>query len=187
MKQNTMIRQLPKLTLRAKILSVVFALAAAVALPQILHVAGRALGVGTALGEIWLPMHLPILLVGLLAGPAVGGLAGVFAPMLSFLLSGMPVVAALPFMCIELCAYGFCTGALRSMRVPVAVKLLAAQLLGRGVRTLAILLASVGGHTALTAGSVWTAVKAGLPGLALQWILIPLAVWVIEKLQANEK
>lgn len=186
MRQVALMRQVPKISLRARMVAALCALVGAVALPQIFHVAGRALGVGTALGELWLPMHLPILLAGLLTGPAVGAVSGLLAPLISFVLSGMPGVAVLPFMCIELCAYGLCAGALRAVKLPVVVKLLIAQLAGRAARFLAILLASVGGHTALGAASTWIAIKAGLPGLALQWILIPVAVLIVERMQKNE-
>ena len=187
MKATTPTRSLPRLSLRAKVLAVLFALTAAVALPQICHVAGKAFGLGTSIGEMLLPIHLPILLAALLAGPAVGGIAGLAAPLISFLLSGMPAVTALPFMCIELAAYGLAAGALRAVKLPVIVKLLIAQLAGRALRWLCILVAAAGGHTALAASSVWTAIGTGLVGLALQWTLIPLAVFAVEKLQKHEK
>lgn len=186
MKLSTLTRELPRLSLRAKALALLFALSAAVALPQICHVAGAALGLGTGLGEMLLPMHLPILLAALLAGPTIGGIAGLTAPLISFLLSGMPVVAALPFMCIELALYGLVAGALRGIRLPVIAKLLIAQLAGRTLRWLCILIASAGGHTALAASSVWTSIGKGWIGLALQWVLIPLAVFAVEKLQRHE-
>lgn len=187
MKQMTMIREMPRLSLRAKLLATVSALAAAVALPQICHVTGAALGVGTGIGEMLLPMHLPILLVGLLAGPTVGAVAGLLAPLVSFLLSGMPLVTALPFMCIELAVYGLCTGALRAVKLPVVLKVIAAQFMGRLARLFAILIAGAGGHTALSANSVWQAVKTGWIGLAIQLILIPVMALIVEKLQKNEE
>ena len=187
MKQLIMTREMPRLSLRAKILATVTALVAAVALPQICHVAGAALGVGTGIGEMLLPMHLPILLVGLLAGPTVGAVAGLLAPLVSFMLSGMPLVNALPFMCIELAVYGLCTGALRSVKLPTVLKVIAAQLVGRTVRFFAMMIAAAGGHTALSAVSVWQSVKTGWVGLAIQLILIPIVALIVEKAQNNEK
>ena len=42
------------------------AVAVAVVLPQLCHLLGGQLGVGTSLGEMLLPMHLPVMLAGLL-------------------------------------------------------------------------------------------------------------------------
>lgn len=101
---------LPRLSVSVKAAATVLAIVAAVALPQLFHVIGAVSGRGTALGVAFLPMHLPIIFVGLIAGPAVGAIAGAAAPLASFLLSGMPMLAVLPFMMIELCAYGFVAG-----------------------------------------------------------------------------
>ena len=93
---------LPRLSLSVKAAATVLAIVAAVALPQLFHVIGAVSGQGTALGVAFLPMHLPIIFIGLIAGPAVGTIAGAAAPLMSFLLSGMPMLAMLPFMMIEL-------------------------------------------------------------------------------------
>ena len=101
---NTMIlrtMEKPRLSVKVQTLAAIAAVAGAVALPQIFHALGAAFGAGTALGETFLPMHLPILLVGLLAGPYAGAAAGLFGPLVSFALSGMPGIAMLPFMMLE--------------------------------------------------------------------------------------
>lgn len=87
-------------------------------LPQLFHVIGAVSGQGTMLGVAFLPMHLPIIFVGLIAGPAVGAIAGAAAPLVSFLLSGMPMLAMLPLMMVELCAYGTVAGLLRGIKLP---------------------------------------------------------------------
>ena len=93
---------LPRLSLTVKAAATVLAIVAAVALPQLFHVIGAVSGQGTMLGVAFLPMHLPIIFVGLIAGPAVGAIAGAAAPLVSFLLSGMPMLAMLPLMmCIR--------------------------------------------------------------------------------------
>ena len=74
---STLVRTKPKVSVKVQTLATVGALAAAVALPQVFHAVGAVSGLGTALGETFLPMHLPILLVGLTAGPAVGAISGV--------------------------------------------------------------------------------------------------------------
>ena len=62
---------LPRLSVSVKAAATVLAIVAAVALPQLFHVIGAVSGRGTALGVAFLPMHLPIIFVGLIAGPAV--------------------------------------------------------------------------------------------------------------------
>ncbi len=72
---NTMIlktMEKPRLSVKVQTLAAIAAVAGAVAVLQIFHALGAAFGAGTALGETFLPMHLPILLVGLLAGPYEG-------------------------------------------------------------------------------------------------------------------
>ena len=197
-------RPLP--SVRVQSLATALAVAAAVALPQAFHLAGAALGVGAGLGQALLPMHLPVLLVGLLAGPFAGAATGAFAPLLSFALTGMPVVAMVPFMVLELAAYGLFAGLLRGSRlcasVPVPASdadasgvrggsitpwrwlaaLLAAQVAGRVVRAVAVLVAvGVFGNAQVAVSSIWTSVADGLPGLVLQWVLVPAVLALVER------
>ena len=130
-------RELPSVKVQA--LATLAAIVGAVAIPQIFHVVGAISGMGTGLGEAFLPMHLPIILVGLLAGPYAGAIAGAFGPLVSFALSGMPGLAMLPFMVIELAAYGLIAGLLRTANMPTIAKVLLVQVGGRVVRAAAIL------------------------------------------------
>ncbi len=170
-----------KKTIGARLLVVLVTLVAAVLLPQICHLLGRASGVGSALGEMLLPMHLPILLAGALAGPFVGGVAGVMAPLVSFVLTGMPGAALLPFMVIELGVYGLCAGALSRTKLPTVAQLVAAQFAGRVMRALAIVVAVYGfSYTAVPVAIIWNSVRVGLIGIALQWMMIPLIVYRVK-------
>ena len=126
---------LPKLSLGTKTAATLLAIVAAVVLPQLFHVIGAFSGQGTMLGVAFLPMHLPIIFVGLIAGPAVGAIAGAAAPLVSFLLSGMPMLAMLPLMMVELCAYGLVAGLLREVKLPSLAKVVIVQLAGRVVLT----------------------------------------------------
>ena len=174
---------LPRLSLTVKAAAAVLAIVAAVALPQLFHVIGAVSGQGTMLGVAFLPMHLPIIFVGLIAGPAVGAIAGAAAPLVSFLLSGMPMLAMLPLMMIELCAYGLIAGLLRSVKLPSLVKVVLAQLAGRVVLTVATAIAVFVFGSSESFAATWTSdLAAGLPGLALQWALIPLAAYWSETL-----
>ena len=185
---RTDIRTLP--SAKAQTVAAALAVVAAVALPQILHLAGAALGLGPMLGQTLLPMHLPVLLVGLLAGPYAGVATGALAPVISFALTGMPMAPMVPFMVIELASYGLFAGLLRGVRLPSAlpspldwlVRLLGAQVAGRLVDGLAIAVAvAFLGNTSMTVASVWAAVLTGLPGLVLQWVAVPAIMFAVDR------
>ena len=174
---------LPELSLTIKAAATLLAIVAAVALPQLFHVIGAVSGQGTALGVAFLPMHLPIIFVGLVAGPAVGAIAGAAAPLVSFLLSGMPMLAMLPLMMIELCVYGLVAGLLRSVKLPSLAKVVVAQLAGRVVLTAATAVAVFAFGSSNSVAAIWTSdLTTGLPGLVLQWALVPLAAYWTESL-----
>jgi hypothetical protein len=127
-------------------------------------------------------MHIPIILVGLLAGPTVGVIAGIASPLLAFALSGMPVAALLPFMVLELAAYGLVAGLLARVKMHVILKVLAIQIAGRLVRLGAVgfALAFMGAQSPSLV-SVWDATVVGLPGIILTWIVVPPIVGWLQK------
>lgn len=128
----------PRLSMKVQTLAALAAIAGAVAIPQFFHLLGAASGLGTALGETFLPMHLPIILVGLLAAPYAGAVSGILGPVASFALSGMPGLVMLPFMMLELGAYGLAAGLLRNRKMPTVMKVIMVQIAGRAVRAAAI-------------------------------------------------
>lgn len=177
----------PRLSVKAQTVAAIAAIVGAVALPQIFHAMGALSGLGTSLGETFLPMHLPIILVGLLAGSYAGAVAGALGPLASFALSGMPGAVMLPFMMIELCAYGAFSGLLRNVKMPTIVKVLAVQVAGRAVRAAAILLSVYAfGNESVRVATIWMSIGAGIFGLVLQWALIPLIVYRVENLSKHE-
>lgn len=177
----------PKLSFKIQTLSAIAAIVGAVAVPQIFHALGAVSGLGTSLGETFLPMHLPIILVGLLAGPYAGAIAGLLGPLASFAISGMPGIVMLPFMMIELCAYGLFAGLLRNVKLPTIVKVVTVQIAGRAVRAAAILIAVYAlGNESICAASILTSIGTGIFGLVLQWSLLPLIVYRVENLKKYE-
>lgn len=177
----------PRLSVKTQTLATLAAIVGAVAVPQLFHVMGAVSGLGTALGETFLPMHLPIILVGLLAGPYAGAIAGFFGPLVSFALTAMPGAALLPFMMIELCAYGLFAGLLRDVKMPSIAKVLAVQVIGRALRAAAIAIAFYGiGSKAIPVSIIWTSIAVGVPGLVLQWCLIPLVDFRVNAIKKHE-
>lgn len=177
-------RTLP--SVRTQALATAAAVVGAVAIPQIFHVVGAISGLGTGLGEAFLPMHLPILLVGLLAGPYAGAVAGALGPLASFALSGMPGAAMVPFMVVELASYGLFAGLLRGTSMPTIGKVLLAQIGGRLVRAVAILVGVYAFGSTVAVATIWTSIAAGLPGLILQWGLVPLIMFWVNHRSAKE-
>ncbi len=177
----------PRLSVKVQTLATITAIVWAVALPQIFHFFGAFSGLGTALGETFLPMHMPIILVGLLAGPYAGAISGLLGPLMSFALSGMPGTVMLPFMMIELCAYGLFAGLLRNHKMPTIGKILIVQIGGRVVRAAAILLAVFAfGNESIKIATIWLSISTGIFGLALQWSFLPLIVYRVENLKKHE-
>ena len=80
-------------------------IAMCVVLPMAFHAIPNA-------GSIYLPMHIPVLLCGLVTGWPYGLLCGIAGPVMSYLITAMPGIGYLPQMVIELAAYGLITGLL---------------------------------------------------------------------------
>lgn len=160
-------------TTKKRSVAAALAIVSAVALPQIVHLLGRLCGAGSALGEMILPMHFSVLLVGLLAGAWTGAAVGALSPVLSFLLTGMPSAEMLPFMTIELAVYGALTGLLAGQKLPCFLKLFAAQLGGRACKAAAMAFAFYWLQSPIGMDMLLSSLLLGIPGILLQWVIIP--------------
>jgi uncharacterized membrane protein len=155
-------------------------LALAILLPIGFHQFGLA-------GRFFLPMQIPVLLGGFLAGPQCGLIVGLLAPALSHFLTGMPPTYAVPLMSLELPMYGLIAGlAYRRLKLNIYVSLVAAMLLGRlmfglGLFVLGMIMELPYSAAAFFAsgGVLW----AGLPGLVIQMIVIPVIVAAVARRQ----
>lgn len=158
-------------------------------LPQAFHLFGE--GAGMA----FLPMHLPVMIAGILLGPCYGGLLGLIIPFVSSILTGMPPVPKLYFMLVELAAYGVFTGIfIRKMNVYLT--LLCSMISGRilygisliiGVRLLGFQFPFA------NSGAFLAGIVSGIPGMILQMVVIPLFYftlkrggWLIERDRGEE-
>lgn len=170
-----------KISIKAQTGGAIIAILSTVALPQLVHLLGGSLGIGTALGEMLLPMHLPIILAGLLIGPYAAGIAGLLSPLISFALTGMPMAAMLPFMMIELTVYGICAGFLKDVNMSDISKVLITQLAGRTVRGIAIIAGFFCFNSVINPEIILTSIKTGLIGIILQLVLIPIITSALRK------
>ena len=141
-----------------------------VVLPMAFHIIPNA-------GSVLLPMHIPVLLCGLVCGWQYGLLCGVLGPLVSSILTGMPPAAILPSMMVECGMYG-CISGLMMERVRTGqlygdlyISLPAAMLVGRICSGIAKALIFAPGTT-LAAWATASFVTA-LPGISVQLIFIP--------------
>lgn len=148
--------------------------AVGVLLPMIFHAAG-------ASGSIFLPMHIPVLIAGLLLGPAVGTLVGLLTPVCSTLLTGMPpLFPSLPIMLPELAVYGGFAGILRR-RFGLIPALIGAMLLGRlAAGVMVWLLAQFVALPWTPVVYLAAMVTKGIPGMIVQLLFVPLLVKRLE-------
>lgn len=159
-----------------------FFTAFSIILPQVFHAVGNALGISSAIGTALLPMHLPVLAAGFLCGPYVGLFVGIASPVISHFISAMPAMAVLPFITIELAFYGAFAGILTRKSSYSIAKLITVQIIGRAARALAVLAAFyIFGSSKIHPAAIAEFIKAGIPGIVLQWIIITAAIRYFEK------
>lgn len=149
-----------------------------VVLPMAFHAVQNA-------GTVFLPMHIPVLLCGLMCGWPFGFICGLLGPALSSLMTGMPPAAMLPSMMVECAAYGCVTGLMmlfvhtkRSI-ADLYISMITAMVVGRVLAGLAKSLIFSPG----TAPFAWvtTSLISGIPGIVIQLVLIPLVVFTLTK------
>lgn len=154
-------------------------IAIGIVLPMVFH------GVPNA-GSIFLPMHLPVLLCGLLCGPFSGLLCGGLVPVLSSLLTGMPPAFILPSMICELAVYGLLAGFfskkihIHSEVVSVYIQLVLAMIGGRLVYgILNALIFSAGAYSLEI--FITSAFITALPGILIQLVMLPSLSMILKK------
>ena len=155
-----------------------------IALCYVLPIAFHAIGLGSVLS----PMHIPVLLCGLVCGGGYGLICGILGPVLSSLISGMPPVMMLVRMIPELCIYGLAGGlAMRFIRtgraaldvyIALAIAMIAGRIVG-GIAS-AIFYTVTSGVYSLALWVTGYFVEA-LPGIAAHLILVPVLVFTLAK------
>ena len=153
-------------------LFILLTVASAVILPQLLHTVGAEIGVGGQLGQMLLPMYLPVMILGFYRGARSGAITGALAALVSFAITAMPARAILPYIALELFATGLFAGVFAKVKLPAILRVLSVQVLAKAVR-----LAALSAVLLITSGSVLaSALTAGIvtsvPGLVLQLIVV---------------
>lgn len=156
--------------------------AVGILLPMAFHSIPRA-------GAIFAPMHLPVFVAGMICGPFYGALVGLLCPLLSCIFTGMPAVAMLPNMLIELLCYSvFSALAFRLIKtkyfiLDVYIALIIGMLLGRAFGGLTAYLMFLSGSRSAYS---WAAFYTGYfvtcwPAIVIQVVVIPTVLTVARR------
>lgn len=154
------------------------------ALCYVLPLAFHSLGLGTAFS----PMHIPVLLAGLLCGPVYGAICGLIGPIISSVFSGMPGPAMLITMIPELMVYGLISGAIfkalrrKNLFLRTYVALIVAMVAGRivgGVVSACVYITDAKAYSL----SIWAAsyIVKTLPGIIAHLVVLPAIVVIFKK------
>ena len=143
---------------------------------------------GFGLGAAMSPMHLPVLLCGLVCGGWLGAVCGVAGPLLSSALTGMPGAAQLLHMVPELLVYGLCAGLFMklwrtgSLYADLYLALVPAMLLGRVAGGAAQALEYLGGTEGYSLAMWASGYFVGtMPGAILQLVVLPILVLAVSR------
>jgi len=186
-KPQTFLMTLKYNDIRSYVLTAVF-VTLAVSVPWIFHQFHLA-------GATFLPMHIFVLIAGLLFGWRAGLITGLLTPLVSHFISGMPVLNVLPQILIELSAYGLIAGILRQKyNLRPIWALLGAIIGGRLALLLAILVIYLIAEQSYSPlgletnpfASFWSVINQGWPGIVIQLISIPVIVWLVGKFTARD-
>ena len=136
-------------------------------------------------GSVFLPMHIPVLICGMICGWPYGFICGLMGPLLSSALTGMPPIAILPAMMLECGTYGMVSGIMlklvhtKSTYGDLYIALVVAMLAGRVVSGIAKALIFMPGM----AFSAWIAASfvTALPGILIQLVFLPSVVLTLMK------
>ena len=136
-------------------------------------------------GSIFLPMHIPVLLCGLICGWPFGLVTGLIGPFLSSILTGMPPAAMLPSMMVECGAYGAVAGLMmqfvrtKNATVDLYVSMVIAMAAGRILSGLA----KAWIFTPGVAPFAWvtTSLVTGIPGIVVQLLVLPAVVFALTR------
>lgn len=146
------------------------------------------------IGSMLLPMHIPVLLCGLVCGWQYGAAVGFVAPLLRSLLFTMPKLYPVAIaMAFELLTYGLIIGLVyrclaQKGMVGVYAALVTAMVAGRLVWGVAeVVLLGLNGNAFTAQAFLAGALLNAVPGIIVQLILIPAVMAALQKAGAVEK
>ena len=138
------------------------------------------------IGSMLCPMHIPVLLCGFICGWQWGLAVGFVAPLFRSLILGMPPLFPVAVcMAFELAAYGAVAGIMHKTlprkKTYIYCSLLTSMLVGRIVWGVAMFVCtSINGSGFTIAAFLAGAFTNALPGIAIQIVLVPILVMIID-------
>jgi len=157
-------------------------LAIGILLPMVFHIFSMT-------GPIFLPMHIPVLIGGFLLSPTLALVLGIITPLISSVLTGMPVIFPMgPIMAIELGTYGLIASlTYRKLKLSVIPSLIIAMLAGRIAAGLTVtVLVQLFSVKMNPITFVQGAVLTGIPGIIIQIVLIPSLIYALRHYNKNK-
>lgn len=152
-------------------------LATGILLPMVFHMVGMT-------GPIALPMHIPVLIGGFLLSPQLALALGIITPILSGMLTGMPVMFPMAvIMAFELGTYGFVASiASKKFKLSPMLSLIISMFVGRITAGLTVAaLVQLFGVRMNPLMYVKGAVITGIPGIIIQLIFVPSLIYAIKE------
>ena len=134
-------------------------------------------------GSVFLPMHIPVLLCGLICSWPYGLICGLLGPALSCVITGMPPIAYLPSMMVECAVYGCVAGLMmrfvrtKKTYLDLYISMTTAMILGRFVAGVVKALILAPGTPVFA--WVTTSLVQGIPGIVIQLAVIPTIVYAL--------
>lgn len=134
---------------------------------------------GREVGTIFSPMDLTVLLAGLILGWRYGLVLGVITPIISSFLTGMPPLPIAVTMMFQLGVMGLITGLLRE-KVNRLLNLIIAEIIGNFLYAILFVI-FMGLPTHKFYHLLFVVFVIGLPGIILQWVIVPYLSRVLKK------
>lgn len=135
-----------------------------------------------SLGQVFCPMHIPVLLCGFICGWHWGGMVGFIAPLFRSVTLGMPpMFPGAICMAFELAAYGVVSGLMHKLlpkkRLFIYPSLIVAMIAGRIIWGIAMLACmGIKGGSFAFISAITESVVTAIPGIAIQLVLVPVLV-----------
>lgn len=146
-----------------------------IALPRVFHVIA-----GSTAGATFLPIHIAVLIAALTFGITSSTIVAGSSIVCSYLLTGMPTLARLPYMLIELVIYAVLLG-IFNKKFNSYISLIATIILGR-VLYAGVLFMAINVIGFKTYGiSVIESIKVGIPGIIIQLAFVPVIAKIMRE------
>lgn len=147
-------------------------LAIGIAIPMAFHLSGIN-------GDLFSPMHIPVLLTGLMLNPSLGLIVGMLTPILNLIIIGVPEIPFLWIMIVELGLHGLMGGVFyKKIGLKLIPSLIFSILLSKvgGILSIIILNSTLGLNLPDPFVFLKDTTIFAMPGIIIQFLIIPTLV-----------